>query len=99
MIKMTALSMGFYNGAMVRPGAHFDFDVKDGDLPKWAVPFGTQLPAPLAPFNGKPAAPEVDGGAGGGMPGGDTKPLDAQRAAHLKAGTRPSDPVELHGFF
>lgn len=104
MIKMTAVKLGFYKGAMVRPGTHFDFDDSRMQVPQWAVPFGTPVPDKV-PNLGQ--CPEVtmeelrenaERRAKADALLVDTKPLEAQLASHHKAGTRPSDPVDTYGF-
>ena len=75
LVKLVAVSRGFYNGRMVEPGTKFEFDPnprKEGGpvqrLPKWAAEPGKAAPK-------KPAAM-----------GYDTKPADAQAAVKAKAG-------------
>ena len=94
---MTAIARGFYNGAMIEPGAVFEFDYKPGmRLPRWAVQEGSPLPAPPKPF-GKPSLTldqvqrHTDDCTDLGLYEG--KPPDAQLAQHLRDGTRPTAPV------
>lgn len=106
-MKMTAIKTGFYAGRMVQPGQHFDYDDSLAPLvspPKWAVPFGSPMPPPkTANYGQRPPVTMEDVCANAQRRAqagvADTRPLDAQLAVHQKTGTRPSEPVQVRGFF
>lgn len=85
-VQLVAIERGFYEGAMVEPGAKFHFATKAADgkerkLPKWAVPVA-QADAALKAKNKPPQAY-------------DTRPTAAQREARRKgaalSGAQASD--------